>query len=33
MSEPAVTRWPMHVAVDALKEEAANVANLADRLG
>jgi AraC-like DNA-binding protein len=36
VGEPAmqyVTRWRMHVAVDALKEEGANVAELADRLG
>ena len=28
-----VTRWRMHVAVDALRQEGANVAELADRLG
>jgi AraC-like DNA-binding protein len=36
VGEPAmqyVTRWRMNVAVDALKEEGANVAELADRLG
>jgi AraC-like DNA-binding protein len=36
VGEPAmqyVTRWRMHVAVDALKQEGANVAELAYRLG
>lgn len=36
VGEPAmqyVTRWRMHVAVDALKQDGANVAELADRLG
>jgi AraC-like DNA-binding protein len=36
VGEPAmqyVTRWRMHVAIDALKDERANVAELADRLG
>jgi AraC-like DNA-binding protein len=36
VGEPAMqygTRWRMHVAVDALKQEGANMAELADRLG
>jgi AraC-like DNA-binding protein len=36
VGEPAMqyaTRWRMHVAVDALKQDGANVAELADRLG
>ena len=36
VGEPAmqyVTRWRTHLAVDTLKEEGANVAELADRLG